>query len=638
MSQKRQQHISVFEIPEDLLAQLEPVEKDTEAVWSLAAENQEQQNDDVVNSKALERLQIQEDRLANQDNELTCNTCAIEFQDRGEQRQHFSTDWHRYNIKRKVVLDAKPVTLPEFEAILTDLTESISGSEGDYSEDEDEEEGEKSEKRPDLDSIVDRQKQRQEQEEKLANEAKQIVLPVMKKHSALAWFKTPEKDASSHYGIYRHLLQNSTLAQLQRSQHKGKKRTWTIIMLGGGHFAGCVIDVDASISDVKLIQHKTFHRYTTRRKQGGSQSANDNAKGAANSAGAQIRRYNEQLLQQQVRAVLSQWHQYIAQSEMVLVHAPSGNRKLVYNYEGAVLDANQVRSIPFATRRPTLSELKRVFTEMTTVKQIQVDEQAMETCKQKWIEKEKKAKCLLERSTMAAKKAAVVVKKDTVNPHLEKLLNLVRQNKTSVTLGYLEKHMDLPVRGRMPAEEVPDDEDLYHYPTLLHVAANTGGAADLVKALLIQYDADPTVISDAGKTAYEVSKDKETRNAFRRCMCDYPDKWRWLEDGRVPSPLTEQQELDQLAKEKKKQAKEQEKKRLLDIERQKMEAAKEAKEEEARFEKLQAARAKSNMMPIVRRLGGDSVMNTANMTPEARMRLEREKRARAAEDRLKRLQ
>lgn len=458
----------------------------------------------------------------------------------------------------------------------------------------------------------------------------------MKKYSALTWFRTAKKD-SNHYGIYRHLLQNSTLEQLQRSQHKGKKRTWTIIMLGGGHFAGCVIDVNASTTDVKLIQHKTFHRYTTRRKQGGSQSANDNAKGAANSAGAQIRRYNEQLLQQEVRAVLSQWHQHITQSEMVLVHAPSGNRKLVYNYEGAILDINHVKSIPFATRRPTLSELKRVFTEMTTVKEVQVDEQAIETYKQKWIEKERKAKELLERSTLTTKKVATI-KKDTINPHLEKLLSLVRQNKTAVTLAYLEKHMHLPVSGILPADELPDDEDLYHYPTLLHIVASIGGASDLIKILLADYDADPTIVSDAGKTAYEVSKDKETRNAFRRCMCDYSDKWRWLEDGRVPSPLTEQQEQDQLAKEKKKQAKEQEKKRLLDLERQKLEAAKEAKEDELRFEKLQATRAKNNMMPIVRPLGGDSVINTANMTPEARMRLEREKRARAAEERLKRFQ
>lgn len=122
MSKKRQQSqtICVFDIPKDLLDQLEPVEKDTDALWGLAAENDEQ-TDDSVNAKALERLQLQEERLANQENDFTCNTCAITLQDREEQRQHFSTDWHRYNIKRKVVLDVTPITLSEFEMLLNGM-------------------------------------------------------------------------------------------------------------------------------------------------------------------------------------------------------------------------------------------------------------------------------------------------------------------------------------------------------------------------------------------------------------------------------------------------------------------------------------------------------------------------------------
>lgn len=39
-------------------------------------------------------------------------------------------------------------------------------------------------------------------------------------------------------------------------------------------------------------------RGTARRKQGGSQSLNDNAKGNAKSAGAQLRRYGEQSLRE----------------------------------------------------------------------------------------------------------------------------------------------------------------------------------------------------------------------------------------------------------------------------------------------------------------------------------------------------
>lgn len=369
-----------------------------------------------------------------------------------------------------------------------------------------------------------------------------------------------------------------------------------------------------------------------RRKQGGSQSTQDNAHGAANSAGAQIRRHNEVLLQQEVRAILSQWKQHIDSSELVLVHAPSGNRKVVFSYEGAVLDLKSVKSIPFVTRRPTLSELKRVYLEMTTVKIVQVDEQAVEAYKQKWLDNQEKLKKQLEKSSIQVKKPKQVVEKN-MDPNLEKLISLIKQNKAAVTISFIEKHLNLPLSDALP-EELSDTEDLYHYPTVLHLAASVGGY-ELISELLINHDANPTIISEAGKTAYEVSKDKDTRNAFRRCMCDYPNKWNWLEEGRVPSPLTKKQQEEQAVKDKKKQAKEQEKKRLIELERSKLEAAREAKEEEVKFEKLQATRAKNNMLPIVKPLGGNEMSDLSNMTPEARMRFEREKRARAAEERMK---
>lgn len=152
------------------------------------------------------------------------------------------------------------------------MTESISGSEGE--EDEEEEEVNSLEK-DNIHSLVQKQKEEQEEKEHLENSAKQVVLPMMKKYSALNWFKQANVKDSSHYGFYRHLLNNklnnTTLQSLQQSNNN-KKRTWTIIMLGGGHFAGCVIDVSASKGpndksldkQVKFIAHKTFHRYTSK--------------------------------------------------------------------------------------------------------------------------------------------------------------------------------------------------------------------------------------------------------------------------------------------------------------------------------------------------------------------------------------
>lgn len=33
---------------------------------------------------------------------LTCNACNMEFKDEEERNLHYKSDWHRYNLKRKV--------------------------------------------------------------------------------------------------------------------------------------------------------------------------------------------------------------------------------------------------------------------------------------------------------------------------------------------------------------------------------------------------------------------------------------------------------------------------------------------------------------------------------------------------------
>lgn len=51
-------------------------------------------------------------------------------------------------------------------------------------------------------------------------------------------------------------------------------------------------------------QSGSLNRAVARRKQGGSQSINDNSKGNAKSAGAQLRRYGEQALRDVSLAVM----------------------------------------------------------------------------------------------------------------------------------------------------------------------------------------------------------------------------------------------------------------------------------------------------------------------------------------------
>lgn len=56
----------------------------------------------------------------------------------------------------------------------------------------------------------------------------------------------------------------------------------------GGHFAAAIFQGQ------EMKSHRTIHRYTTRRKQGGSQSTKDNQSShSIKSAGSHIRRQNE---------------------------------------------------------------------------------------------------------------------------------------------------------------------------------------------------------------------------------------------------------------------------------------------------------------------------------------------------------
>ena len=55
----------------------------------------------------------------------TCISCRVAFADGEIQRAHYKTDWHRYNLKRKVA-DMPPVTAENFqERVLAQRTAVI---------------------------------------------------------------------------------------------------------------------------------------------------------------------------------------------------------------------------------------------------------------------------------------------------------------------------------------------------------------------------------------------------------------------------------------------------------------------------------------------------------------------------------
>jgi hypothetical protein len=198
--------------------------------------------------------------------------------------------------------------------------------------------------------------------------------------------------------------------------------------------------------------------------------------------------------------------------------------------------------------------------------------------------------------------------------------------------------------------------------TLLQLAAQAG-SEDVTHWLLEEAHADPTIpvpqakageqededgghASDASDTpislpkgsrraAYDLARYKGVRDVFRRCAAAHPDWWDWFGAGRVPSALSKQMEDER--DEKKKVRRKGLKDRVKEREAKEREKAK----DQPPIEPIKEAPARQEMpsRSTSNRLGGTvgAAEGVAGLTPEMRAKVERERRARAAEARLKTL-
>ena len=205
-------------------------------------------------------------------------------------------------------------------------------------------------------------------------------------------------------------------------------------------------------------------------------------------------------------------------------------------------------------------------------------------------------------------------------------------------------------------ETIPEWTGERRCATLLQVASHAGHE-DMVKWMLEDVHADPTTPIPSGRqedpdggsdasdtpsalplgsrrTAYDLAKTRAVRDVFRRCAADHPTWWDWFGAARVPSALSK--EMEEGRDEKKKVRR----KSLKDKVRER-----EAKERE-KERHLSVSQPPPPPEPIKptqdetgpRKLGGvTGTDGIAGLTPEMRAKVERERRARAAEMRLKAL-
>ncbi|XP_076049365.1 tRNA endonuclease ANKZF1-like [Oratosquilla oratoria] len=251
---------------------------------------------------------------------IKCSYCNLTFASRQEQVNHYGQDLHRANLKRSME-GKKSLTEEQF-------TNNISSSSESQSDEEDTQEDQRT-------AVLQRQPQ--------------------------IYFVNSDGIV---FSLFRCLLTgkkrelSSEEEVIQQAMAVPYKRYWSILMIGGGHFAGAVIKGE------EILAHKTFHSYTVRSKQGGSQSTKDNKNASThfNSAGSSLRRHNEQSFMHHVQEVLQSWQGHLNQSHIIMLRATNRNRKVIFGGPDPPLKADdlRIRTIPLSTNKPTFNEVRRV--------------------------------------------------------------------------------------------------------------------------------------------------------------------------------------------------------------------------------------------------------------------------------------
>ncbi|KAH8147682.1 uncharacterized protein LAJ45_08146 [Morchella importuna] len=540
----------------------------------------------------------------------SCALCKITNKTVAEQRAHARSDIHNFNLKRKV-RGQPPVTEAEFDDLLEGLNESISGS--DSSSDDDGESGPTDQ----LSALLKRNAVLANPDDEPTTTAVAAGWKQGAGKAPIIWFNSPLLPAETSLGVYRALFTKpeqsdaSWLDALRTkqlsAQPKGKEPHIFMCMIGGGHFAAMVVSLAPKVAktggerSAAILAHKTFHRYTTRRKQGGAQSASDAAKGAAHSAGSSLRRYNEVALTAEIHELLAGWKEWLDSADLLFVRAVGNSNRRTLFGEGAPLRSNdpRIRGFPFSTRRATQSELMRCFVELTRMKTSTLTTTSLSA---------------LTTSTTSTttpaptkpKPTRLTPAEETAHLHSTQLSALIRRSKVPALLTYLTTHSLSPNYTFTPPN--------HHSPTLLHLAASSSSPA-IVTALLTKARADPTLTTPAQpRPAFELSGDRPTRDAFRVARHDLGEAaWDWEAAG-VPAALSKAEAEERGQREREG-----------------------GEAEERRGESEVAGEGGRNLGSTVQMGMGRREEQEAGLTKEARVRLERERRARAAEERIRRL-
>lgn len=282
-----------------------------------------------------------------------CLTCKVEFGDRLDQVAHYKSDFHRYNLKLRLLIK-DPLSLTQFSELKDDVL-SISGSDSDA----DNSDG----RRRQLSVSLYLSSSESEKEEYKRHEQFDNRLPKF-------YLENGDQEIISFYKklLYgrRSAAVHGDIVQLSMNLlSSAHYQLWTVVLFNGNHFAASVFRGE------EPVVHRTFHHYVVRAKRGTAQSVNDGTKNnQAKSAGASLRRQNEANQAKLIQELLTGWKEdYLDKSTLIFLRIPGYKKSLFYGGKTPILNSKdtRIRSIPFSTRRPTFNEACRVHKELYSV-------------------------------------------------------------------------------------------------------------------------------------------------------------------------------------------------------------------------------------------------------------------------------
>ncbi|NXI71450.1 ANKZ1 protein, partial [Anseranas semipalmata] len=563
---------------------------------------------------------------------MRCSACAQRFGSRQEQTEHYRLDWHRFNLKQRLLgRQTLPVEVFEEKTSAGDVS-SISGSDSESSDASSE-----SELQPPASNSPGTPQLPRSHKVLLRNARGQLISAY---RCVLSTGKASHSPASELTASLQSLNANTC---------------WVVLMMGGGHFAGAVF------RGHQVQEHKTFHRYTVRARRGTAQSLRDaqTPGSAPRSAGASLRRYNEAALLKDIQDLLTAWAQHLKEAQRIFLRAPRHNRALLFGGRNPPLSRGDPRicHIPLSTRRATLREVLRVHAALASLQVFGKDtplEDITGSPRKGWQKKQRTAEtdllqkdtsgelsCEGRRGSEQAGESGVMArgpgeletvevtlgtldlrefevmpkrnrkrrkkrnKKMENGPHaeetgccgtqsgqpgLEPVTELQEaagaeplpwgtggdpQTQLRDALFTACKTGDVgTLQHLLDAQHLDTPRSLLNQPmdehgfTLLHVAARAGKAEAV--CLLLEAGADPALRDRQERTPYCVSADKPTRNAFRKFMVDHPDKYDYSR-AKVPGPLTLEMETKKLEKKRAQKAQRKQREQAQREERQRWE-------------------------------------------------------------------